>query len=175
MIDINVELLARLAQANLASKFDIANFVKKPDFDDKLKRLNKNVIWSKTELNELTKTVIKAISAKWLTKVLISKVSILNGVKYFSSGKFQNYLVFISAKKCIKWFSDTTRIDSWKSNRNSEEGIENITTSDSNFAPTLFDHCVLPGINFNGHCLINNNSVPKMAIDIYIYIYIYIS
>ena len=44
MIDINVELLARLAQANLASKFDITNFVKKPDFDDKLKRLNKNVI-----------------------------------------------------------------------------------------------------------------------------------
>ena len=30
---------ARLAQANLASKNDIANFVKKTDFDDKLKML----------------------------------------------------------------------------------------------------------------------------------------
>ena len=32
---------ARLAQANLASKSDIANFVTKKDFDDKLKKLNK--------------------------------------------------------------------------------------------------------------------------------------
>ena len=57
----------RLAQANLASKNDIANFVKKTDFDDKLKKLNKNVTSNKTkhvlvgnELNELSKKV-KAI------------------------------------------------------------------------------------------------------------------
>ena len=34
---------ARLAQANLASKSDIANFVKKTDFDDKQKNLNTHV------------------------------------------------------------------------------------------------------------------------------------
>ena len=34
---------ARLAQANLPSKDDIANFVKKTDFDDELKNLNKKV------------------------------------------------------------------------------------------------------------------------------------
>ena len=39
---------ARLAQANLASKSNIVNFVKKTDFDDKLKNLNKN------ELNDLS-------------------------------------------------------------------------------------------------------------------------
>ena len=33
--------IARLTQANLASKTDIANFVKKTEFDDKLKNLNK--------------------------------------------------------------------------------------------------------------------------------------
>ena len=32
---------ARMAQANLASKNDIANFVKKTYFDDKLNNLNK--------------------------------------------------------------------------------------------------------------------------------------
>ena len=32
---------ARLAQANLASKNDLANFGKKTDFDDNLKNLNK--------------------------------------------------------------------------------------------------------------------------------------
>ena len=35
------KLSARLAQANLASQNGIANFVKKKDFDDKLKSLNK--------------------------------------------------------------------------------------------------------------------------------------
>ena len=65
------------------------------------------------------------------------------------------------AETCIKYFSGTTRIDSWKSNGMSEENIENITKSDSNFAPTFVDHHVLPDINFNGHCLINNVSIPK--------------
>ena len=39
---------ARLAQANLASKNYIANFVKKTDFDDKLRNVNKNVISNET-------------------------------------------------------------------------------------------------------------------------------
>ena len=42
---------ARLKQANLASKTDIPNitdFVKKPDFDKKLKNVNKKVTSNKT-------------------------------------------------------------------------------------------------------------------------------
>ena len=80
---------------------------------------------------------------KVLTKCLIDKFSILNGAKYFSSGIFQNYLVFIPAIKHIKYFHDTTQIYSWKSNGMSEESIENITKSDSNFAPTFVDHHLL--------------------------------
>ena len=38
---------ARLAQANLASQNDIANLVKKTDFEDKLKNLNKEIIANK--------------------------------------------------------------------------------------------------------------------------------
>ena len=85
---------ARLAQANLVTNSDIANFVKKTDFDEKLKNITSN----KNELNEISKKV-KAISAKVLTKYLVNKFSILNGAKYFSSGIFQNYLVFILVKK----------------------------------------------------------------------------
>ena len=82
---------------------------------------------------------------------------------------FQNYLVFMPAKKYIKYFSGTTRINSWKYNGMSEENIENITKSDSNFAPTFVDHHLLPDINFNGHCLIKNNiSIPKKVINLYI-------
>ena len=48
---------------------------------------------------------VKAISTKGLTKDLLNKSSIRNGAKYFSSGIFQNYLVFIAVKKYIKNFS----------------------------------------------------------------------
>ena len=71
---------------------------------------------------------------------LINKFSILNGVNYFSSGIFQNHLVFISARKYIQYFNGTTCIDSWKSSGMSEENIENVTRSDSNFALAFVDH-----------------------------------
>ena len=131
----------RLNGANLASKNGIANFVKKTDFDNKLKDVTSN----KNELNELSKKV-KAISTKGLTKDLIDKFSILNGAKYFSSGIFQNYLVFMPAKKYIKYFVGTPLIVSRKSNGMSEESVENITKSDSNFAPNFVDHHFLPDI-----------------------------
>ena len=67
---------------------------------------------------------------------MINKFNILNGAKYFSSGLFQNYLVFIPAKKY------TAQIDSWKPNGKSEENVENMTKSDSNFAPNFVDDWV---------------------------------
>ena len=36
--------------------------------------------------------------------------------------------------------------------------IKNITKSDRNFAQIFVSHHVLPDINFNGHCLINNDT-----------------
>ena len=100
---------------------------------------------------------------------MIDNFSILKGEKYFSSRIFQNYLVFILAIKCIKYFHGTTQIYSWKSNGMSEESVENITKSDSNFAPNFVDHHSLPDINFNGHCLIKNNiSILKKVVNIYI-------
>ena len=48
----------------------------------------------------------------------------------------------------------------------SEENIENITKSNSPFAPTFVKHYILPDVNFNGHCLINNNiSIPRKVIS----------
>ena len=88
---------------------------------------------------------------------MINKCSTLNGAKYFSSRIFQNYLIFIPARKYIKYFFSGTTwidswesngIDSWKSNGMSEENIENAIKSDSNFAPTFVDHCVLPITKF---------------------------
>ena len=77
----------RLAQANVANKNDIANFVKKTDFGEKLKTLNKKITSNKTKhllvenelnINRLSKKV-KTISAKQLTKDLTYGCQILNG------------------------------------------------------------------------------------------------
>ena len=69
----------------------------------------------------------------------------------------------------MKYFSDITRIKSWKSNGMSEEIIENITKSDSYFASTFVDRHSLPDMNFNGHCLIKNDIyIPKKVINLYI-------
>ena len=40
---------ARLAEANLASKNDISDFLKKKNFDDKLKTLNNKITSNKTK------------------------------------------------------------------------------------------------------------------------------
>ena len=103
---------------------------KQTDFDDKLNNLNKNVTSNKTknvlvenELNKLSKKV-EEIQTKRLTKDLINTFDILSGAKHFSSGIFQNCLVFIPAKKYMKYFGDNTRIDSWKSNGMSEKKLK---------------------------------------------------
>ena len=154
----------RLKQASLASKSDIANFVNKTDFDNQVK----NVTSNKNELNKLSKKV-KTISTKVLVKDLIDKFSIINGAKSFSLGIFQNYFVFISATKCIKYFHGTTKIYLWKSNGMSKENIEHITNWSSNCAPTFVDDHLLREINFNGHCLIKNYiSTPKKVRNLYI-------
>ena len=74
-----------------------SNSVKKTDYNTKITEIEKK---------------IKSISTKGLTKDLIDKFSIVNGAKYFSSGMFQNYLVFIPAIKYIKHFSGTSRVES---------------------------------------------------------------
>ena len=50
----------------------------------------------------------------------MNQYKILNGTIYFSSVVFQNDLVFIPAKKHIKYFHATALIHSWKSNGISE-------------------------------------------------------
>ena len=73
---------ARLAQTNLASKSDIANFVKKTDLKE-------------NKLIELSKKV-KVILTKGSTKNLINNFSTLMEQNIFFARIPQNYLVFTS-------------------------------------------------------------------------------
>ena len=51
----------------------------------------------------------------------------------------------------------------------SKESIENISKSDSLFAPPFVNHYILPDASFNRRCLINNNiSIRKKVIILYI-------
>ena len=112
---------------------------------------------------------LKQYQQKDEQKIWKNNFSILNGTKYFSPGIFQNRLVFTPATKYIKYFHGTAQIYSWSSRGMSEESIENITKSDSNFPVTLVDYHSLPDINFNGQCLIKDNiSTPKKVITLYI-------
>ena len=79
-----------LQQANSASTNYISNFIKKTDFDNKLKdfKLNKN------ELNKLSKKV-QTVSIKESTKDLINKFR--KYIKYFSG------TIFISLFLELKW------------------------------------------------------------------------
>ena len=108
-------MAARLAQENLASKSDIANFVKKTDFHNKLKKLNKNVTSNKTKY-VLVENELNNYQKSWSNINKINKRCIFIGANYFSSGIFHNYLEFLLAEKYIKYFSGTTWINSWKSN-----------------------------------------------------------
>ena len=50
----------------------------------------------------------------------------------------------------------------------SEESIEKITKSDSNFAPPFVDHQLLPERNFNRYCSLTSNIyIPKKVINLY--------
>ena len=114
------------------------------------------------ELNELSKK-LEAISTKLLTKDLINGFKIFNRARCFSSRTLQNYIIYFSNKKYFWFFANTSKLSSWKYIAFSEESIENITTSDSNFAPTLINYYTLPDIKFNGHCWINSNTNPFLS------------
>ena len=124
---------ARLAQAKLATKDDIADFVKKKtDFNDKLKNLNTKFTSNKTKnllvennLDELCEKV-KVISSKGLVQDLINKYKILNGAKKIFSSILQNCLVFISANK-------------------------HLNISGNTFAPTLIHSYPLTDVKSAGH------------------------
>ena len=66
---------ARLAQANLASKSDIANFAEKTDFDDRQRNLNTKIVPDNTKHFPVE------------NKLII-------GQSYFNNNGSQNYLIF---------------------------------------------------------------------------------
>ena len=84
LITTTENFVARLTQANLATNSDTGNFVKKTDFDDKLKSLNKKVTSNKTK-HLLVKNELK--------KLQTFDSSLFIGQSYFNNNGAQLYLI----------------------------------------------------------------------------------
>ena len=93
---------------------------------------------------------------KLSTKDLTDKFSIINGAKYFSLEIFQNYLVFIPAKRLHIFMLQPEFIHG------------NLMECQKKQHLLIIIHS-LPNINFDGHCLIKNNIlIHKKVIKLYI-------
>ena len=84
---------ARLAQANLVSKSDIANFVTKTDLDDKLKILNQKITSNKTKYAEAEKK-ITALTNKFEQLSEESHNFLLGRMYFTGNDSYQNFLAF---------------------------------------------------------------------------------
>ena len=96
---------AGLAQANLARKNYIANFVKKTDFDDKLKNFDKKLLQIKQ--NILVENELK--------KLQRFDSSLFIGQSYFNSNRAQLYLILQPLYYTLKRLDDTERVVLWES------------------------------------------------------------
>ena len=71
---------------------------------------------------------------------MINNYSILNGTKYFSSNRLQNYLVYMLSTNLHFEYIRDNNIKLWISTEMSEETIKNPHTSDITFSPELIDN-----------------------------------
>ena len=109
---------------------------------------NKNIS-NKRLAKELQKPIIRRFNKRKVHSSFIDKILL----------RFWYY---------VNFFTNTSKILSWKSIGLLKESIENITTSNSNFDPTLFNYYPLPDIKFNRNWLINNNDLSLDAVNLYV-------
>ena len=119
---------ARSAQANLASKVNIDNFIKKTYFDDKLKNLNEKITSNKTNQTLVENEFIKL-------QTIYSRLFI--GQSNFFIDGAQLYLIFQTIYYIFKRLGDTEKFVSWKSKGSSAEKLATATTADNSLFPSI--------------------------------------
>ena len=123
---------ARLKQANLVKKNDITNFVKKTDFDDKQKKLNKKVFSNKTKHVEAEKKITDL--TKKVVQISEKAYDFLLGRMYFTGNDgFQNVLVFAPMLSSLV-FGSNKKVTTWIS---TEIPSEKIKPFDTNLEQTM--------------------------------------
>ena len=159
MIMINILLLqnltaetfaARLKQTNLATKSDIAGFVKKTDFDNKLLSFNKRINSSKTKHLQVENEFKKSQAFD---------LSYFRGKSHFEDDGTQNQLVFQPMHMCFKKIGNTDHTLSQKSKQLSDESIKHPSTSDNIYNSLLNYVGTKIRVKFNGSCLKQNKNI----------------
>ena len=97
---------ARLAQANLWSKNNITNFVKKPQFDNKLKNVHENITSNETN---------HVVFENKLKQLQAFDSSLFIGQSYFNNNGAQLYLIRQPLYYTLKRLGDVEKVLSWKS------------------------------------------------------------
>ena len=139
---------SRLAQANLAGKNDIVNFLKKTDFDDKLKHLNKKVTSNKTK-HLLVENELKKLQTFDSGRFI--------GQSYFNNHGAQLSLILQLLYYTLKRLGDTEKVVSWKYKGLSAEKLTTPTTTNISLSPSIewyenSNFCLI----FKGNCLKQN-------------------
>ena len=156
---------AGLAQANLASKRDIANFFKKLEFDDKLKKLNVKVTSNKTR---------HLLVGNEFKKLQTFDSSLFLGQSYFNNHGAQLYLIFQPIHKTISIFScfpDT--ISKWESERLPNENFFPTFKTSKSLSPKLVWYNYKIKLKFAESCLKQENKAaftPKNVIIFFLFI-----
>ena len=133
------KLSARLAQANLASQNGIANFVKKTDFDDKLKSLNKKNYFKQSKTCTFW---------KWIKKITDILRKPFYRSRFNKDDETQLYLILQPLYYTLKGIGDTSKVASWKSKALSAEKRTTPTTTTNSFSPSV------KWYNISNFCLI---------------------
>ena len=153
---------ARLAQANIASKSDIANFIKKTNFDDKLKNVNMKITSNKTK-HILVKSAFK--NYKHLTKVLLLVKFTLIMIDHKITLYFNQFTKLLQH---FLVFPDIT--SEWESKELPNEKFTPPFTLNKRLSPKLV------GVNnprtrleFKGSCLKQDKApfIPNNAVNLY--------
>ena len=118
---------ARLAQVNLASQNDIANFVKKTD-DDKLKNLNKKII-SNIKTHVLAENNFKHLQTFDSSPFI--------GKSYCDIDVGQLYLILQPLFYFVKRLGNTEKVVSWKSIGLSVKKLTTPTATDNSLSPLI--------------------------------------
>ena len=80
---------------------------------------------------------------------MINKYSIVNGAKYFSSGRLQNYIVAVLTRH-VGFLANDGKICFWKFTWTSKKGIKNPQTSDISLTPDLINGYPIKSVKLKG-------------------------
>ena len=134
----------------METKSDIAGFVKKTDFDNKLLSFNKRINSNKTKHLQVENK---------FKKLHTFELSYFRGKSHFEDDGTENKLVFQPMHMYFKKIGNTDHTFSKKSKGLSEESIKHPSTSDNIYDSLLNYVGTKIRVKFNGSCLKQNRNI----------------